>query len=136
MKISLIAFLILSFAGIAVFGVFAMDHGSDSAHPACIATATQGADCPKGASAFSFLTFHLDAFRNFSTSMYAKNFGGLLLLFFSFLLVFRIAYDQSRRHALPAYAFLFTHELSRKPGYVPQHKVTRWLSLHENSPTT
>ena len=62
MKSKFAFFIILSFASISVFGFLAMGH--EAGHN-CLAAAVQGMDCPEGG-LLSVISFHLDAYRNFS----------------------------------------------------------------------
>lgn len=137
MKTALTIFLITGFLGIAVFGVFAMNHGAGHSHSGCIAATAQGTDCPKEENAFQFLAFHLDAFRSFSTATFGDNLAGALLLLIALILTITVgvitsiyltppalATNYHRRQFLESYSFPFQREL------------THWLALHENSPAT
>ncbi len=135
MKLALTIFLITGFIGIAVFGVFAMNHGSEHGHNGCIAATAKGVDCPKEEGAISFLNFHLDAFRSFSTATFGDNIAGALLLLIALILAVAggvvasihtappaLAVNYHRRQFLESYSFPF------------QREFTHWLALHENSP--
>ncbi|MBI4119271.1 MAG: hypothetical protein HY456_00300 [Parcubacteria group bacterium] len=127
MKAALIIFLITGFIAIAVFGVFAMGHGNEHSHNGCIAATAQGTDCPKEEGAFSFIAFHLEAFRSFSTATFGNNLASVLLLLIVSVLNVAVA--------LPAFAT--DHRRGQfLESYSPpfQRELTRWLALHENSP--
>ena len=134
MKLVLTTLLILGLLGIAVFGVFAMNHGSGYGHNGCIAATLQGADCPKGENALSFLTFHLGAFQSFSTAIFGQTILSLFLLVASLLLLARIVL--STLYITPEPSDLhsrFRHFLEL-PASSFQKRIIRWLALHENSP--
>ena len=65
MKSAFIIFLIISFLGVAIFGFVSMIFG-DIHNGGCIAENRLGAPCPLNG-AFTFVVFHLDAFKYFST---------------------------------------------------------------------
>lgn len=66
MKKNLAVFITCSFVAIAVFGVFAMNHG-ESSHGRCIAETAAGADCPQN-NIFATANFLLNVFKSFSTA--------------------------------------------------------------------
>ena len=138
MKSTLAALLLLSFTIIAVFGVFAMNHGAGNGHGdgGCIASMVKGVDCPKDAGSLQFLTFHLDAFRSFSTASFGSDFASAFLLLVVFLLTMGAGIIAGVKQApmapTPSHIrrqFLESHSFSS------QLKLTHWLSLHENSPS-
>ena len=74
MRLSLILLVIVSFVGIAVFGVFSMGGHGDHGHNGCIATAVQGVqNCPEENNTLSFLNFHLNTFKSFSSATFNNN---------------------------------------------------------------
>jgi hypothetical protein len=131
MKI-LVGISLASFLAIAVFGVFAMNHGSGHDHEeGCIAATAQGTYCPKEGSVLSFLNFHLDAFRSFSVATFGGNLVNIMSLLTALVLVFfgiitsinpASGISYRRRQFLESYSFSF------------QREITHWLALHENSP--
>ena len=132
MKISLTTSLLVSFVAIAVFGILAMNLEAAIGHVSCIAQTIQGAMCPESSGPFSFIDFHLSAFKSFSTAVFGGNTPALILATLFLLAAF----------AFPPPAFLKTHSsfvtfhsqessepiLSKKP-------FIHWLALHENSPS-
>lgn len=126
MKAALTAFLIVSFVGIAVFGVFAMSHEMGHGQ-SCIAAAARGTDCPQ--SLFPLIALHFDTFKNFSTAI----FGNVLLAFLvSLLAVGLVARIRAASPPLPVGHRL--RELSAARSLSFKRKSVRWLSLHINSP--
>ncbi len=130
MKSALTIFLIFSFLGIAVFGFFAMNHG-DHGH-GCIAAMAQGSDCADKENTFSYVTFHLDSFRNFFTAVFGDNTGSLLLLF-SFLLICGAAI--AHRFRLNSLANKFSSQFAEPSAHPFERQLIRWLALLENSPS-
>ncbi|MEK9154816.1 MAG: hypothetical protein AAB596_02000 [Patescibacteria group bacterium] len=137
MKIVLIIFLILSFVGIAVFGAFAMGHES-GAHNGCVAVTAQGIDCPKENGVFSFIAFHFDAFRSFSTAVFGEN---LLASFLTLVLVIGGASLGILLGNLVSLVFPqlnFSYSRYRRREFfnsLSKREFIYWLALHENSPT-
>jgi hypothetical protein len=127
--------VIFSFAAIAVFGVFAMNHGGEHSH-GCIAATAQGvADCPNQANPFAFLAFHLDAFKSFSTATVGSLLASALLvalalIFVSFLALFF-------KDTAPLLSRLQTHQRKRQESFEFPFRLqlNHWLALHENSPS-
>lgn len=123
MKSGLTITLICVFASIAVFGIFAMNHGNG--HNGCLAAAARGMECPSAADLNSFLTFHLNAFKNFS---------GAILLLAGFLLTLGFITFSKINHL-----FLLRRQTSFRFPEFPSSslfkKFIHWLSLHENSPS-
>lgn len=134
MKIALTTCLIAGFVGIAVFGIFVMNHNSGHSLNGCIAATANRTDCPKEGNPFSFLVFHLNVFRSFSTAAFGENLVRMLLLLIGAALTIAVgaiasisaatafAADYHRRRFLESYSFPFQRELAH------------WLALHENSP--
>lgn len=132
MKSVITVFLISSFVSIAVFGVFAMSHGMERGHAGCIAATAQGADCPKEESVLSFIAFHLDTLRSFSTAIFGQNILSLFPLIVSLLLLIATG---TLYAGLGAFGLLsqFKQSLEPSPSPLQQHSI-RWLALHEHSP--
>jgi len=122
--------LISVFAAIAVFGVFMMDHGGQS-HSGCIAATANGALCPEG-NALASIAFHLNAFKNFSTAIFASSIAAL------FILALALAYFLRLPAGLCANSFSEQRYFSNSFGeqvYPARKYILRWLALHENSPS-
>ncbi len=132
MKSALATILIVGFAGIAVFGIFAMNHGG-SDHGGCIAAASSGINCPNEGEGLSFLNFHIDTFRNFTTATFG---GGMAALFAVFVLIaagFCIGAIRGNGTS-PKLALAFyrsPEEFFHSPFTI---RLNHWLALHENSP--
>ena len=131
MKASVVAFLILSVVGIALFGVFAMGHGAEQGHSGCIAATAQGGDCPKEASVLSFIAFHLGALRSFSTAIFSQSILFLFLVVVSLLSLIAIGRAYARIDSPGLFLLKQSLESSASPL---QQRIIRWLALHENSP--
>lgn len=123
MKSAFTAFLILSFIGVAVFSMFAMGDGAHE-HNGCIAAASQGFDCSKVSGALSFIGFHFDAFRSFSTAIIV-------------ILALAVAAGIGNGIYLPSQALAIGYQRGRffeSFSSTFERDFTRWLALHENSP--
>ena len=131
MKSLFIIFIIISFSGVALFGIFGMhtdmqSHGND-----CIGAIVRGIDCPKENNFFKYLSFHLNAYKNFSLAILGDGlmtFLFLLLVFLAGILLIRSLF--SKLNFLPLFAWQL-EPLDLLTG----KKILRWLALHENSPT-
>ncbi|MDP3974716.1 MAG: hypothetical protein Q8P88_00245 [Candidatus Jorgensenbacteria bacterium] len=126
--------LVISFAGIALFGFSAASAppagGLSGTHVGCVADmfrALQGSACPVTKSPFSLLTSHLAALQGFVGNT-TLGFLVLLSLIAGALFLF------SKHVAPPSFSFTSSHEYaavwSRAVG-----KYIRWTALHETSPT-
>ncbi len=136
MKSLLTTILFLGFVNIAVFGVFGMHSGMQNHDSGCIAATAQGTGCPKQSDSLEYLTFHLDAFREFSTATSGENIlasllaltllaaGAGLALFLGNLALSQLDF---------AY---FRYKQCENFSSPPEQQLLRWLALHENSPAT
>ncbi len=129
--------LIASFIGIAVFGVFGMNHSQvhDMKPNNCIAAIVNGMDCQKEANPIDFASFHIDAYKGFSLATFEESAMSYLLLAFASLLFIGLSFFSpfiSKEPPLAFYRYRFRNV------FLPPQKqqLVRWLSLHENSPTT
>lgn len=136
MKTAFTIFLIIGFIGIAVFGVFAMNHGSGYGHSGCIAVTAQRADCPRGESALSFIAFHLDAFHGFTTAIFGDNSANalILLIALTFAAVVGIIL-RIRPFSATVEANYYHKQFLESRHFSPQRKFIHWLALRENSPS-
>ena len=138
MKFLLTTILLAGFVSIAVFGVFGMNHGNGQGHDMvsknCIAATAKGMDCPKEAKPLDFAAFHINVFKVFSLATFGENIMNALLLAFTSLLFIGLAFFSQflfRPPQLALYRYRFRDSFSP-----PQkQELTRWLALHENSPT-
>jgi len=127
--------IIFSIIGIAVFGVFNMNHrqahGMNQGN--CIAATAKGMDCPKEADSIDFAAFHIDAYKGFSLAIFGKSAMSMLLLAFSSWLFVGLALFSPHLFNPPQLAF---YRYRFRDSFFPPQKqqITRWLALHENSP--
>lgn len=134
MKTALTIFLVIGFSGVAVFGMFAMNHGAEYSH-SCFAATVQGTDCPKEADPLDFAAFHIDAYKELSLSTFGESAMSTLLAAFALLLFISFAFSSPRLFNPPQLA-LYRRRF-RDPFSPPQEQgLTGWLALHENSPAT
>jgi len=134
MKFLLTTFLIASFVGVAVFGVFGMGHSEQGHNGGCIAASTQGVDCPTNSDPIDSAAFHLNAFKTFSAATFEKSTLASLL---TLLLLAMAAVLGLLSGNLTAPRLNLASSRFKRPEYFnlpPEHKLTRWLRLHENSP--
>lgn len=128
-------FICLSFIGLAVFGFIGMNHGSGHGYNGCIAVMAKGVSCPEETNSLSFLNFHVNAFKSFSTAVFGGNALAALLFLagLGLLIGSRVAADIfSAPPRLIEYS-RYKHFLeSFSP---PRQKEFHWLALRENSPT-
>ncbi len=138
MKSALATLLIFSFMSIAVFGVFAMSHGTSHASGSrgCIGAMAQGTDCPKEESVLGFLAFHLNAFRSFSTAIFSQNILSLFLFVASLLLLAGTAMGRLFAESVSLDCHSRFRQFFEPPVTHLQPQIIRWLALHENSPAT
>jgi len=120
MKTFLATFLILGFGSIAVFGFFGMNDGSG--HEGCLAALASGMNCSE-LNPFLFISFHLSAFKSFSTAV--------LVVFAALSLIFMLDFFAVNLAPFFAWRRLV---LARNFIAVPGEKFIHWLSLCENSP--
>lgn len=137
MKVKLTIFLIISFIGIAVFGVLGVNHSFEYGHNGCIAATIKGTDCPQEENTVPVSIFHLDAFQKFLTVTLNDHFANALFLFIALISIAGVgiigavcpapperAIDSRYGRFLESYSFPF------------QRKLIYWLAFHENSPAT
>ncbi len=129
-------FLIMGFVGISVFGAFGMHTGMQNHNGGCIAATAQGADCPKQGNPLEYLTFHLDAFRDFSTVIFEENLLAYLLVLA--LLAAGVGLALLLGNLAPPQSDLayFRYGQGENFNSPPKLRLLRWLALHENSPAT
>lgn len=137
----LVSLLLIGFVSLAVFGFFGMHtqaqmnmDGHNMPASNCVGAAVNGTDCPKQADPIDYLTFHLDAFKFFSSATFGENVMGALLLAFASLLFTGMAFFSPYLFKPPQLAF---YKYRFRDSFSPpqQQQLTRWLALHEKSPT-
>lgn len=129
MKHFLAALLIGAFAAVAVFGSFLMNH--EGSHGSCIAVAAHGgADCSRDEGAWTFIAFHLDAFKSFSTAVFGHGAdAALALTSAAFLLLFYVSFAKVfARGRIPLKEQKRSVESVR---FAPTRELMRWIGLHE-----
>lgn len=137
MKILATTLVLVSFAGMAVFGIWGMStHSSHTDNiSACLGSLTQGAVCPDGNPAAS-VGFHLNSFRVFSTSLLDSGLYGVLALMFVLTSAWMVNFSHS---GIPIYIPAVSWASRRRifeTSYQPfKREKIFWSSLHENSPT-
>lgn len=133
---SLFAILtIIGFLGIAVFGIFGMNHGTIHSLNGCIAASVQSMNCSIYEKAFSFLTFHFEFFKGFSTAVFGKNFNAALLIAAAFLSAVGLLVSSSLKKALADAPFFTGANSSNSIALPIKRQFVRWLAIHENSPS-
>jgi len=136
MKQLLTLAVLASVLSIAVFGFAAMAHGEGHSHE-CLGATAAGEPCPTEGNALPFATFHLNILRSFSTGVFdgtASAAALSLLSVFAILLFAAVFLDLSPP---PELSFVSTFRPLRREDFVSPstRRVSRWLSLHENSPS-
>lgn len=128
--------VLVSFIGVAVFGLVGMYHNNSQNHNSdCIWATSQSADCPKQSNLIGYLTLHLNAFKDFATVTFGHIATSLLVL--SLFVIGAIFGILLKNLALPKLSLAY-HRLKWLDSFRPPslYKFIRWLSLHENSPST
>lgn len=126
MKTVLTLLVVGIFGSIAIFGVLAMNHGHN--HGGCLAATLAGSVCPEN-DAFSFLNFHLGAFKSFSTATFITG----VLLFSVFLLALGGLAAIIKEQILSLFtAYTFANKSDKR--FTVRKQFARWLAFHENSP--
>lgn len=128
--------MLIVFIGLATFGfgAFGMHTGMQSHDGGCVAATTQGVDCPNQSNPTDYFSFHLNAFKDFST---ATPGGNVLMFVFALTLlvvwaILKIFVDNPTFPKLGlAHSRRFRWEFFKSS---PKREFIRWLSLHENSP--
>ena len=135
MKPALTTILLIGFIGIVVFGLITMNHRNAYDHKSCIVAIAQGANCSEGTDSLSFVSFHLDAFKNFSTAVLGNNILSIFLAIVA--LISFVGFGISLRVNVQSPQLNFFSRRGRfLESFFPpfQKELTRWLALHENSP--
>ena len=127
--------VILGFLGLSVFGYLAMRHESGQGHSFCAFIDTIKGDCPNSSAQFSFLNFHINAFKSFSSAVFSNIATSAILLLSLLILLFGFEYF---RDFLVA-PFRLRPTIYKIPffGFSDCHlfkKLTHWLTIKENSP--
>ena len=131
MKILLTILLFISFAVMAVFGIFAMNNGEHT-RGGCIASIVNGAPCPNESNSFASIAFHLIAFKSFSTATFGGFIASFLMLAFVIAYLLRSLPDSLVGFSSKQESFLRFREDESSP--IGDH-IRQWLALHENSPS-
>ncbi len=124
MRTALAAILIVSFMGIAAFGIFMMSHEEHDG--GCVAAAVNGKLCPKVSNILDFSGFHLDAFRSFLSAA----------VVFMLTAVFGIIFANRSAPQTPVHKPIVRGEPFSEPQSFPlRRELWHWLALHEESPS-
>jgi len=123
--------LIISFAGIGIFGFALVDHNMQSPNNDCVASAIDGTVCPT--SIMAMTSHHISAIQTLTTTLPASS--NWLLLIASLLLVSVSLFLFYKNLLLPKLEFLpqRLRDLTLHSLYSKQ-RITSWLSLFELSP--
>lgn len=120
--------LIITFAGIAVFGFMAMGHGIGETGHSCLASTAQAINCSSGSDVLAFIGFHAGAFKSFSMA----TFSGLAA---SIILLIALAYFALSRRSLTDSIIPISRFTERFITANQKQSLISWLSFHENSPS-
>ncbi len=132
MKYLLTTILLISFAGIAIFGFTLFAHGMDSSDNNCITSPMDGTACPTSITAMTL--HHISSLQTLITSVTPLISNWLLLLAF-ILLVSVSVFLLYKNLLFPKLGLLRERlrDLEANLSYSKQ-KIISWLSLFENSP--
>ena len=126
--------LIVSFAGMGIFGFSLFDHAMmDGSNSGCVASAIDGTVCPT--SIMDMTLHHISALQTITTTV-VPPISGLLLLLASLLLISVSILLFYKDQMLPKLEFLpqRLRDLTLSSLYSRQ-RITSWLSLFELSPS-
>jgi hypothetical protein len=113
-----------------VFGFTSMNHGPNQA-VGCVASAVDNTPCPENIVAMS--VHHIQAFITFFGVIPSVPFIFLLALLFAVFLGIGFLYIKQSDSLLNRILWRIRHDPERQ--LVHPRKITRWLSLFENSPS-
>ena len=132
MKSILTLILIVSFAGIVVFGFTLFSHGMSESTSGCITSPIDGTPCPTNIIAMTLQ--HVSALQTLTTSVMPSFSSWILLLAFILLVSFSISIFYK---SLFYPKLEFSHQRLRdlvSNSFYSKQKITSWLSLFELSP--
>ncbi|MEK7634800.1 MAG: hypothetical protein AAB396_02915 [Patescibacteria group bacterium] len=133
MKFLLTIILFASFIGIAVFGLFGM-RDMQNHNGNCAFKASQGIDCPKQVSPIDYFVSHLDVFKSFLVVIFSDGFFTSFLLFVLFIVGASMGMPGNNL-IFPQLNFAYSRHRLDFSNPLFNHKLIRWLALHENSPS-
>lgn len=123
--------LIIAVLIAANFGLALMSHMDELGH-GCPFEAAGATNCVLSQTPMDFVTSHLNALAKFSSATVVVSVLSAVLLF-AFSLFFKLYYDPGLFKLRP----LLVGNLPRGSYISPyRRKLTHWLSIHENSPST
>ncbi len=131
MKKILSLLIITSVLVIGIFGFTSMNHGAVHS-VGCIASAASNIPCPENIEAMS--VHHIQAFVSFFSVVPSIPFIFLIALLFSTFLSVGFLFIKHRDLTLSSLAFWRIRHDPERQLSCPR-KITRWLSLFENSPS-
>ena len=130
MKKYLSLLLIISILVIGVFGFTSMNHGTNHS-TGCIASAVDNTPCPENISAMA--VHHIQAFISFFSVVPSIPFIYLLALLLAVFLSIGYLFIKRQESLLTSLLWRIRRDPERQ--LVRSRKITRWLSLFENSPS-
>jgi hypothetical protein len=115
--------ILLAFISTGVFGLFQISHVIEAPMENCPYIQNNFSVCANNLN-------HIDDWRQFSTTTISS------LIVFSFLVLSIILYFFGKQNFLKQkqYFYKWKYSLYSKKLYISPNKITRWLSLLENSP--
>ena len=134
MKKYLISLLIIGSLISASFGLVMMNHMDGEGHGQCPFEATTILDCVQVQNPIDFVTSHLNAFSKFSSAIPVNSFVTSLTLLLAVALAVFIIFNKEFELFKLRPLFVIKH---LRESFVPPNRIllTRWLALHENSPS-
>lgn len=133
MKNLFIVFIVSSFIGIVVFGFLAMgEHGPGHSLNGCIAALQEEINCPVFEGLVSFASFHLNAFKVFSSANLIAT-ATILLFFLAALIFLTTLVKQPFDFGLLKHKSSAALTYSSDYGFCMSSEVDlkSWLALHE-----
>lgn len=108
------------------------NHDDSHGHHGCLAAIAQGIDCPNTMSPLSFILFHVNTFKTFSSAVFNENTAFLFFLLASLILFIGARADLNT---------IVFKSLHRNDTPLPNQTISKpnigliyWLSIHINSP--
>jgi polyferredoxin len=127
---------LISFVGIAVFGLWGMG-GHMNSFSSCLGSLSQGASCPINPTAS--VNFHLNSFKSFSNSPVPQSAESMIMISLTLTLIFAYILIIERFQLSSTVLSLNRENLVRifEESFQPFKKErTSWNTLHENSPNS
>lgn len=133
MKLFISIAVILSLAGISLFGFLAMNHGQGM-HTDCFVAFANRALCLGGtAGDFSLVDMHFSLLRTFSSAYMSGSLFSLLLTLFASLVLTGFTLKLASAKELVPLFFWVEKELLQSVAF-SRKPISDWLAFHVNSP--